>query len=81
MTVGLTLALLTGTPKRVAELAARPGLVTQTFVADDLASGALVRVLPRLRMPSFRAYAALPSARHLPRRVRLFVDFLMSALR
>jgi DNA-binding transcriptional LysR family regulator len=50
------------------------------LVADDLASGALTRLLPHHRLPSFRAYAVLPSGRHVPRRVRAFVDFLAAAI-
>lgn len=118
-----------GTPARVAELAERKCLVTETFgmrrrwlfrqghrrssvdvpaclvsddlgllhaaaraglglsalpeylVADDLRNGTLVRVLPRQRMPGFRAYALLPSGRHVPRRVRVLIDFLVTQLR
>jgi DNA-binding transcriptional LysR family regulator len=51
------------------------------LVADDLRSGALVHVLPRHRMPGFRAYALLPSGRHVPRRVRVLIDFLAAQLR
>jgi len=57
------------------------GALPEYLVADDLRSGALVRVLPRERLPSFPAYALLPSARHVPRRVRALVDFLAERLR
>ncbi len=64
--------------------AARAGVgfaaLPEYLVADDLASGALVRVLPRHRLPGFRAYAVLPSGRHVPRRVRVLVDFLAARL-
>jgi DNA-binding transcriptional LysR family regulator len=52
----------------------------QYLVADDLAAGTLVHVMPRQRLPGFRAYAVLPSGRHVPRRVRVLVDFLAARL-
>src|SRR5262249_61536583 len=65
--------------------AARAGLgisaLPEYLVADDLRSGALVPLLPRHRMPGFRAYALLPSGRHVPRRVRVLVEFLATHLR
>src|SRR5262249_35008181 len=51
------------------------------LVADDLGAGTLALVLPRERLPGFRARAVLPSGRHVPRRVRVFVDFLATRLR
>jgi len=51
------------------------------LVADDLRSGSLVHVLPRHHLPRFRAYAVLPSGRHVPRRVRVLIDFLATQLR
>jgi len=65
--------------------AARAGLglsaLPEYLVADDLGTGTLVHVLPRHRMPGFRAYALLPSGRHVPRRVRVLIDFLATQLR
>jgi DNA-binding transcriptional LysR family regulator len=65
--------------------AARSGLglsvLPAYLVADDLESGALVRVLPRERLPGFRAHAVLPNARHTPQRVRALVDFQAARLR
>lgn len=58
-------------------IASLPGYL----VAGDFASGALVPVLERERLPGFPAHAVLPSARHTPRRVRAFVDFLAARLR
>ena len=64
--------------------AARAGagvaVLPEYLVADDLAAGSLARVLPRFRLPGFRAYAVLPSSRHVPRRVRAFLDFLIAHL-
>jgi len=118
-----------GTPRSVADLAARKCLVTESFglrdrwvflggrrrrvvevpaslvsddlgllheaaclglgiaalpaylVAGDFATGTLVPLLERERLPGFPAHAVLPSARHAPRRVRAFVDFLAARLR
>lgn len=50
------------------------------LVADDLATGALKHLLKAYRLPSFRAHAMLPSRRHVPRRVRVFLDFLAAQL-
>jgi DNA-binding transcriptional LysR family regulator len=56
-------------------------VLPEYLVAGDLRSGALVHVLPRHRLPGFRAHALLPSGRHVPRRVRVLVDFLATRLR
>ena len=65
--------------------AARTGLgfsaLPEYLVADDLRNGTLVHVLPRYRLPRFRAHALLPSGRHVPRRVRVLIDFLATRLR
>lgn len=46
-------------------------------VADDLAVGRLVRVLPQWRGLQLNLYAATPSRKHLPARTRVLVDFLV----
>ena len=51
------------------------------LVADDLRARTLSPVLPLERLPTFSAHAVLPSGRHVPRRVRAFVDVLASGLR
>lgn len=51
------------------------------LVSDDLRAGTLAPVLGREQLPGFRAHAILPSARHVPRRVRAFVEFLAARLR
>ncbi len=49
-----------------------------TFAAGpDLASGRLVKVLPDCRLPSQSLYALYPERRHLPTKVRVFVDFII----
>jgi DNA-binding transcriptional LysR family regulator len=49
-------------------------------VADDLASGALVELLPGWRAPELGIHAVYPSRRHPAPKVRLLVDFLAQAL-
>ena len=47
-----------------------------TFIAGpDIATGRLVRLLPHYRMPAQTFYAVFPERRHLPAKVRAFVDF------
>jgi DNA-binding transcriptional LysR family regulator len=58
-----------------------PSALPEYLVADDLRDGSLMHVLPRHRLPAFRAYALLPSGRHVPRRVRVLLDFLAARLR
>lgn len=50
------------------------------YVRDHLASGALVRVLPAYRMRQQSLFAVYPSARHMPPKTRLFIDYLVDAL-
>ncbi len=49
-------------------------------VADDLASSALVRLLPELEPPPLPVQLVVPSARHLSPRARSFVDHAARAL-
>ena len=49
-------------------------------VADDLASGALVRLLPELEPPALPVQLVVPSARHLSAKARSFVDHAARAL-
>lgn len=46
-------------------------------VADDLAQGRLVQVLPQLAMPSMPVHVLHAFGRQLPVRARLFVDFVV----
>ena len=59
------------------------GLILQPsfLVADDLRSGALVEVLPQFRSIELGIYAIYPSRKHLSSKVRLMIDFLISAFR
>ena len=45
-------------------------------IADDLAAGRLVQVLPQWSLPSGGIHAAFPAARFRPAKVRAFVDLL-----
>jgi DNA-binding transcriptional LysR family regulator len=49
-------------------------------VADDLSSGALVRVLQRFELPPWQVHLVVPTARHMPRLVRAFLDAATPAL-
>lgn len=49
-------------------------------VADDLASGALVRLLPELEPPAVPVQLVVPSARHLAAKTRSFIDHAARAL-
>jgi len=46
-------------------------------IADDLAAGRLIEVLPRWRLPSGGIHAVFPPARFRPAKVRAFVDLLL----
>lgn len=46
------------------------------IVAEDLAEGRLVALLPDYEPPAASIYAVYPSRRHLSAKVRVFVDFL-----
>jgi DNA-binding transcriptional LysR family regulator len=52
------------------------GLLPEEYIAADLASGALVRILPQyeIRRPVTALYARSP---HIPQKVRLLVSFLV----
>jgi len=45
-------------------------------VGEDLAAGRLVSLLDEWAAPPVGIYAVFPQRRHLPLRVRLFIDFL-----
>jgi DNA-binding transcriptional LysR family regulator len=50
-------------------------------VADDLASGALIRLLPELEPLAQPTQLAVPTARHMPTAVRAFLDHAAEVLR
>lgn len=50
------------------------------LVGDALESGELVRVLPEWKIPSMDIHVAYPPNKHLPGRLRTFVDFASAEL-
>lgn len=46
------------------------------MVADDLASGRLLHLLPDYALPALEAFAVYPNTRHVPAKVALFIEFL-----
>ena len=53
-------------------------VLTPTFIAyREIETGRLVRILDAYEWPRVAAYAVYPQTRHLSRRVRAFVDFLV----
>ncbi|HZT90141.1 MAG TPA: LysR family transcriptional regulator [Stellaceae bacterium] len=51
-------------------------LAPSFLIADDLRAGAVVRLLPSYRLPEFAINAIYPHRRHLPAKVRVFIDRL-----
>ena len=61
-----------------------PALLADWMIADDLASGALVDLFPdhvagTAEAPG-AAWAVYPNRRHVPAKVRVFIDFLRAAM-
>ena len=50
------------------------------FVEDDLAGGVLQRVLPDHALPPQPISVVFPDSSHLPRKTRVFIDFLCEHL-
>ncbi|QXI20059.1 LysR family transcriptional regulator [Pseudomonas hamedanensis] len=50
------------------------------MVESDIASGRLLRVLPEYSLPSQPISLVFPDTPHLPRKSRVFIDFLMAHL-
>lgn len=46
------------------------------MVADDIREGRLRHVMPAWQPAVLDVFAVFPSRRHLPTRVRVFIDFL-----
>lgn len=66
---------------RTATLAGEGIVVQPSFmVGEDLRLGKLVPVLERFCQPDLAAYAVYPTRRHLPAKVRSFVDFLAETI-
>ncbi|MCB4768312.1 LysR family transcriptional regulator [Ancylobacter sp. Lp-2] len=58
-----------------------PGPVQKLLVADELARGELVRILPDYEAKPSELFLALPSTRFLRPAVRAFVDFIVPRLK
>ncbi|WP_322064504.1 LysR family transcriptional regulator [Burkholderia ubonensis] len=56
------------------------GTLATYSVADDLESGALVRVLPEFRLRPFTVFAVYPSRRYLDAKVRTLLEHLRDTL-
>lgn len=54
-------------------------VLPEFVVAQDLASGTLMQVLPDWHLPSGGIYAVFPAARFRPTKVSVFVDMLIAA--
>jgi DNA-binding transcriptional LysR family regulator len=56
-------------------------LLPNYCVVEDIVAGRLIRVLPDFEGPSDEIFILFPSGRSIPKRVRLFIDFLIEKLR
>ncbi|KVL29788.1 LysR family transcriptional regulator [Burkholderia territorii] len=84
VTVEVTAALLTndgGAARTLALEGAGIALKSIWDVGADLHAGRLVRVLPTFAAPAAPLHAVYPGGRHVPLRVRTFVDYLRDQLR
>ena len=64
---------------RAAALASQGVILQPSFlVGDDLASGALVELMPEFRSLEIGIYAVYPSRQHVSPKVRALIDFLTS---
>ena len=50
------------------------------IVGPDLASGSLIPLMSHYRLPEHAIYAVFPERKHLPTKVRVFIDFLLDQL-
>jgi DNA-binding transcriptional LysR family regulator len=57
------------------------GLLPDFVAEPDVASGRLVRVLPRLERPAGHLHVVTPAAKHVPRKVSAFRDLVLELLR
>ena len=56
------------------------GLKAQWDIQDDLRSGRLIRLLEPFECDEIKLYMTYATRTHLPPRLRLLIDFLVSAL-
>jgi DNA-binding transcriptional LysR family regulator len=75
------LAVNNGDVLRAAALAGAGVVLLPDFlIGPDIKAGRLERALPQWRGPEFGVHAVWPSSRHVPARLRVFVDFLAQRL-
>ncbi|WP_443693165.1 LysR family transcriptional regulator [Pseudomonas protegens] len=55
-------------------------VLPEWMVLDDLGNGRLVRVLPEYRLATQLVHVLFPNSAHLPRKSRVFIDFLAEHL-
>lgn len=78
VTVRGTLSANTGIALRAAAVGGMGIAVTAAFIVrEQLASGALVQVLPGHTMAPRNLYALYPHGRHVPPKVRALIDFAL----
>lgn len=56
-------------------------LLPSWLIKDELAQGSLIRLLPDHHFPRQGIYALYPNTRHVPEKVRGFIDFLHGRIR
>jgi DNA-binding transcriptional LysR family regulator len=66
-----------GSIRQAAVAGAGIAYLLRVTVAEDIAAGRLVEVLPQLAMPTLQVFALHSFGRQLPLRARLFIDFLV----
>lgn len=81
VTVGSVISLdATLGVREAVRLGAGLSVLPDYVVADDLAAGHLVRVLPEWTLPSGGIHAVFPAARFRPAKVRAFVEVLQEGI-
>lgn len=57
------------------------GLSLNHFVSDDIKQGSIIKLLPDYQFKPIPIYAIFPSKKHMPKKVRLFLDYLSESLK
>ncbi len=56
------------------------GQLPTFIVAKDIAAGKLMGVMQEYQLPEHAVYAVFPERKHMPLKVRAFIDFIASRL-
>ncbi|WP_281648807.1 LysR substrate-binding domain-containing protein [Parendozoicomonas sp. Alg238-R29] len=56
------------------------GRLTTFTASEHIRSGKLVQVLPDYKLPLQTMYAVFPERKHLPAKVRVFIDFILDKI-